>query len=97
MQQELAEQREIDRIIDDPTYEASVLPWNDPQVRSRVLERFLNSLEFEALAQPVQLKLVNRWQQFSQTLAERAQQQMAMMQASKGMPGETGQASQPRR
>lgn len=97
LQQELAEQREIDRIIDDQAYEAEVLPWNDPNVRARVLERFLNSLEFERLEQSIQLRLVKRWKEFSEVIALRAQQQMAMMEAVKGSPGETGKASQPRR
>lgn len=97
LQQELAETREIDRVISDPTYEAAVLPWNDPIIRSRVLERFLNSLEFENLDQSAQQRLVQRWTQFKQELALRAQQQMDMMAATKGAPGETGEASQPRR
>lgn len=97
LQQEMAEQREIDRIIDDPQYEAAVLPWNDPTIRARVLERFLNTLEFQNLDQPTQMRLVQRWQQFSEAVALRQQQQMDMMQASRGTPGQTGQASQPRR
>jgi hypothetical protein len=97
VQQEQAEWREIDRIVSNENYMPAPRPWNDAGVRARVLERFLNSAEFERVPPSAQERLVARWDAFKTMLAGQMELQMAMMEASKGAQGQKGRASQPAR
>lgn len=93
--QENAEERAIARIIQNPEEPEQVQPWFDPMLRAKLLERRLNSREFETYPPIVQTALAQRWAVFAQMLAERAQAQMEMMAQANGTPAEKGQASKP--
>lgn len=94
--QETSEERTIQKIIEDPTFREQVYPWNDPNIRAKVLERRLNSREFELLPPAVQEKLADRWSKFAQMIAERMAQQMQAAEAMSNTPSKPGKASQPR-
>lgn len=72
-------------------------PWEDPMVRLPVLEHFLNSSTFETLDDLSKKKLVGRYQEMTQVLAQRMQAQMQMQEQAAGSPGQKGVASQPAR
>lgn len=95
--QETDEERILQRMIEDPAYMPEVMPFHDPEVRMRVLERELNSKDFEEHSPDVQGKLVMRWQAMTVVYQRRIEAQMELMAATQGAPGEKGQASQPRR
>ncbi len=95
--QENAEQRALQRMIDQPGYEEPVQPWFDPNIRAKVIERRMNSRQFESFPPLVQQTFAKRWGVYVQMLAERAQAQLETMQMANGAPAEKGQASQPSR
>jgi hypothetical protein len=64
-------------------------------LRSKVLERRLNSREFDMLTPLVKEKLSRRWAVFSEQLAQRVQQQMQLQAMMAGTPGKKGEASRP--
>lgn len=97
LQQETDEWRQIDRIVENDQYRPQPQPWNNAEVRAKVLERYLNSPEFEQIGDPAKQALVERWGLFKQEIARQMEAQMQMLQMQKGAPGQTGQASQPNR
>ncbi len=97
LQQEQEEWRTIDRMIETPDFFPMPAPWNDPQARARVLERFLNSAQFEQIDAVAQKKIVMRWESFVQMIQARMQAQAAMLEQAKGAPGQTGEPSKPGR
>ena len=74
-----------------------VLPYEDDQAHQRVLERLFNSDEFQDLDELTRSVLSAHWQAHDNQKMQKLAQQMQMMEASKGAPGQTGVASQPRR
>lgn len=97
VRQERHEEKTIKRMIEQPFYNPQVMPFHDPGARSEVLEDFLNTDEFEGLDELTQQKLIGRWQQFSQMIAEQMAAQAEVEMATRGGPGQKGQASQPRK
>jgi hypothetical protein len=97
IQQEEGEEREIERMIDTPEYAPRAMPFNNAQIRAKVLERFLNSREFETIDPLAQKKVFQRWQEFTQVIQAQMEAQMEMAAKMQGTPGQKGVASQPRR
>ncbi len=95
LQQEEAEEREVERMVNDSSYLAAPEAWQNAGVRLSVLERYLNSQEFERLDEMTQSKIKARWEGFTAIMQQQMQAQMQMMAMQRGAPGETGQASQP--
>lgn len=95
--QEIAEEREIQRAIDNPGYEPLVYEWHDPETRMRVLEREMNSRDFEGYQTQTQTIIVKRWQAYVQLYQQRLKAQIQMMQATQGAPGPSGTPSRPKR
>ena len=95
LQQEEAEEREIERMVSDTSYLPAPEAWQNAGVRLTVLERYLNSQDFEQLDELTQSKIKARWEGFTNIMQQQMQAQMQMMAMQRGVPGETGQASQP--
>lgn len=96
--QESSEERAIATIIDSGGEEMpQVAPWFDPMVRSKVLERRLNSRAFELYSPQIQQALAARWMQFSMMIQKQMEAQLQAAAAIKGSPGAKGEASQPSR
>lgn len=96
LQQETGEWREIDKMLADAAYQSQPMPWMNAYIRSKVLEKFLNSPEFEKLAPLYQKKVATRWQAFAQIIQQQMQAQAALAQQTQGTPGAKGQPSAPR-
>lgn len=97
IQQDEAEGREIQRIIDEPGYARPVEPWNDPDIRAKTLERYMNSPEWDTLADDMKERIVMRWQGFSEMMQARIDNMLKMQAQQNGVPKQPGEASQPRR
>lgn len=95
-QQEEHEARLIERMIREPDYAPRVLPWHRPEPRIAVLERILNTREFEELDGLAQQKIAMRWEEFKEILTQYIMAQQQMSQSQQGTPGQPGVASQPR-
>lgn len=70
-------------------------PYDDDEAHARVLRRFLKSPEARDIHPLSRQLLLSHLQEHAMKQQIQLQQQLAMMQAQKGMPGEKGQASQP--
>lgn len=97
LQQENSEQRAMARMVEHPEVEEPVYPWYDPMIRAKVLERRLNSREWELYPPQVQAVFMQRWGHYTQLIAERVAAQLEAQAQANGTPAEKGQASQPSR
>lgn len=99
---ELSQEREVQRMIDGPQNYTKVggypvMDWEPHAQHMRVLEDFFQTVEFENLPPKVQALLHEHWTKHAEKFQLQQQQQLEMMAAAKGTPGQKGQASQPRR
>lgn len=74
-----------------------VLPYEDDIAHQRVMERLFNSEEFQQMPEQTRSVLAAHWQAHDNQKMQKLAQQMQMMEASRGAPGQTGVASQPSR
>lgn len=95
LSQDNSENREIQMMLDQPGNPGRILPWFDPVSRSKILERKLNSREFDLLPPATQTALAKRWAGFVRMIEERAQKQAAAIAAANGGAAPKGEASQP--
>ena len=95
LQQEEAEEREIERMVEDQSYLPAPEAWQNAGVRLAVLERYLNTQDYERLEELTQSKIKARWEGFTNIMQQQMMAQMQMMAMQRGVPGETGQASPP--
>lgn len=95
------QEREIQDMIADPVrFQQKPYPvaeFEDHEVHSDTLARFMKTDEFRSLDPVTQGVLYVHYQMHQQALAEIMQKQIEMQEAIKGSPGEKGKASQPRR
>ena len=94
--QQQDEHRVLQKMLRDPVYMPRAMPFHDPESRLPILEHFMNGPQFEKLDGLAQKKIMIRWQEFTQILTKRREQQLQAQQAMAGTPGEKGEASQPR-
>lgn len=95
--QEISEEREISRMVTEASYMPEPKEYHDAEVRMRVLERELNSRDFESYPTVVQQKIELRWRFYVQVYRSMMEAQMKMMQMMNGTPGQSGAPSRPKR
>jgi hypothetical protein len=73
-----------------------VMPYEDDTAHQRVMERLFNNLdEWDKIDPQTQSVLVTHWEMHERQKMQKLAQQMQMIEATKGSPGQKGVASQP--
>lgn len=100
IQAETNQEIEIEEMLADPLKYGEigypVAEWEDHNRHVAVLLRYMNSLEFRNRDPNAKAIITKHWKDHQMFQVQAQMQEMQLLEAAKGAPGEKGQASQPR-
>lgn len=98
LRDERQEEKWLQRMIQQPGFQAPILGVEDPHVRSKVLERFIKTDDYWMIEEPAQQAIYQRWQKWSEMIQAQLEAQMQLQQMAAGSQArETGTPSRPKR
>lgn len=94
---ETSEEKWLRRMIENPGFIPPLLGVENPNVRAKVLERFIKRDEFWEIDPRAQQAIMARWQAFSQLIQQQLAAQLQMAQMASGGAAPKGTPSRPKR